>query len=322
MSGPEESTQTSQLPPPPFSGEVDLRRYPNIPLDVQRLRDSDFVVLASADEFRAGLLLLCASWHQVPAGSLPVDDRLLCALAKVEMKKWKMVKQGALRGFVQHSDGRLYHPVLTETVLKSWATMRAQKQRTAAATETKKELHVQRNVQRNVERYDVRNDHQRKGKEININKPPQPQVVGGGGFSENEIGLGDMLTGTQGFADPVLLDSLTMAAGGASGEQLERAAAVIKAGGDEINNLTGWSLEIARRAAAGQVTSLPQPAAAAEQPARDWEGKEGWRMHTEQYGQLVVEMNGMLRSSVGILHPTTARTIAARVKAGEITLQP
>ena len=161
-----------------------------------------------------------------------------------------------------------------------------------------------------------------KGKERNINKPPQPAVVGGGGFFKNEIGLGDMLTGTPGLDDPVLLDSLTMAAGGASGEQLERAAAVIKAGGDEINNLPGWALSIAHKAAAGQVTSLSQPAAAPEKPARDWDGKAGWRMDTEQFGQLVVESNGMLRSSDGILHPAAARTIAARVKSGEITLQP
>ena len=156
-----EPTPTPQLPDPPISAQVDLRRYPTLPLDVQRLRDSDFVALASADEFRACVLLLSAAWHQVPAGSLPADDRLLCALAKIELKTWMKVKHGALRGFVKHSDGRLYHPVLTETVIKSWSSMRAQKQRTAAATETKKRLHVQRNVQRN----DERNDHQRKGKE-------------------------------------------------------------------------------------------------------------------------------------------------------------
>lgn len=314
-----EPTPTPQLPPPPpFSAEVDLRRYPTLPLDVQRLRDSDFVALASAEEFRAGLLLVSAAWHQVPAGSLPVDDRLLCAFAKIEMKTWMKVKQGALRGFVKHSDGRLYHPVLSEQVLKSWAAMQAHKQRTAAATAARKDRHGQRNDERD----DDRNDHQKKGKERNINKPPQPAVVGGGGFSQNEIGLGDMLAGTPGFDDPVLLDSLTMAAAGASGEQLERAAAVIKARGAEIHNPPGWALSIARKAAEGQVTSPPQPSAAPEQPARDWEDKAGWRIDTEQYGPLTVEVNGMLRASTGILHPRAAIIIAARVKSGELTLRP
>jgi hypothetical protein len=131
-----------------------------------------------------------------------------------------------------------------------------------------------------------------------------------------------MLTGTPGFDDPALLESLTMDACGASREQLERAAAVIKAGGDEIIDLSAWSLAIARKAALGQVTSLPEPAATVNPPERHWDGKEGWRIDTEQYGQLTVESNGMLRSAAGILHPDTARIIAARVKTGEITLQP
>ena len=309
-----EPTPTPQLPDPPVLAEVDLRRYPTLPLDVQRFRDSDFVALASADEFRAAVLLISAAWHQVPAGSLPSDDRLLCALAKVEMKIWIKIKQSAMRGFKKHSDDRFYHPVLTETVIKSWASMQAQKQRTAAATAARRDRDDQRNDERNV--------YQRKGKERNEDKPPQPQVVGGGGFSDKEIGLGDMLTGIPGFDDPVLLASLTMAATGATNGQLERAAAVIKGAGAEIRNPAAWALSIARQAGAGLVTCPPEPAASSGRPARDWDGKEGWRMDTEQFGQLVVESNGMLRSEAGILHPTAARTIAARVKTGEITLQP
>lgn len=321
MNAHREPTPTPQLPDPPISSHVDLRRYPTIPVDVQRLRDSDFVALASADEFRAGLLLISAAWHQVPAGSLPVDDRLLCALAKIELKTWMKVKQGALRGFVKHSDGRLYHPVLTETVLKSWATMQAHKQRTAAATAARKGRYGQRNDERNDERDSERNVHQRKGKERNIDKPPQPQVVGGGGFSDKEIGLGDMLTGIRGFDDPVLLASLTMAATGATNGQLERAAAVIKGAGPEVNNLTNWALSIASRAAAGQVTSPQEPVAAVVPTENYWSGKEGRRLDTEQFGELVVETNGILRSAAGILHPFAARTIADQVKNGEITLQ-
>jgi uncharacterized protein YdaU (DUF1376 family) len=329
-----EPTQTPQLPPPPVSAEVDLRRYPTLPLDVQRLRDSDFVALVSADEFRAGVLLISAAWHQLPAGSLPTDDRLLCALAKTEKKTWSKVKQGALRGFVKHSDGRLYHPVLTETVLKSWASMNAQKGQTAAATAARKALkalydarHDDRHDDRNDDRNDERNDHQRKGKERNITKtqpppPPAVVVVRGGGVFEKEDGLGDMLAGVAGFDDHALLASLTKAAAGASGEQLERAAAAIKAAGTEIKNPAGWALTIARKAAAGQVTSPAEPAATLCRPGRHWDGKVGWRIDTEQFGQLTVESNGMLRAVSGILHPQDAIAIAARVKSGELTLQP
>jgi uncharacterized protein YdaU (DUF1376 family) len=305
---------------PPISSEVDLRRYPTLPLDVQRLRDSDFVALASADEFRAFLLLLSAAWHQIPAGSLPIDDRLLCALAKTEMKSWKKVKLLALRGFVEHSDGRLYHPVLTETVLKSWGTMRIQKSRTAAATAARKDRHDQRNDERDV--------HQRKGKERNINETPPPQGVDGGGesgggdFVKKEVGLGDMLAKLPGFEDQALVSSLNKAAAGASPDQLERAVAVIKEGGSEIKSLAGWALAIARRASSGQVTSQmpPMRQIERERPERQWDGKAGWRIKTEQFGELTVEINGMLRSTAGILHPSVATGIAALLKSGELTL--
>ncbi|WP_236577873.1 YdaU family protein [Burkholderia glumae] len=52
-----------------------------MPLDVVRLRDSDIAALSSADEFRSAVMLWCASWHQVPAASLPDDDRVLAQLA-------------------------------------------------------------------------------------------------------------------------------------------------------------------------------------------------------------------------------------------------
>lgn len=249
---------------PPIPATVDLRRYPTLPIDVQRLRDSDFVALASADEFRAALLLLSAAWHQVPAGSLPTDDRLLCALAKVEMKTWKKIKHGALRGFAEHSDKRLYHPVLTATVLKSWDTMRTQKGRTVAATAARKDRHGQRDEARD----EARDVHQMKGKERNINGTPPPQdggESGGGDFEKKgDGGLGDMLAELPGFADPALIDSLNRAAQGASADQLARAVEVIRQGGEEIKNREAWVLAIARRAALGQVTIQKLPIAEKE----------------------------------------------------------
>lgn len=310
MSDYDDSTQITQLPPPPVFTEVDLRRFPNLPLDVQDLRDSDFTVLSSPAEFKAGILLMCAAWHQVPAGSLPVDDRLLAALVRLDLKTWTKVKGGALCGFTEHSDGRLYNPFLTKIVHKSWQSMQMQKHRTAA----RRERYGQRN--------DDRNEHQMKGKERNINKPPPQRGVSGGGFSDQKIGLGEMLTGISGLNDPVLLASLTMAADGASDEQLERAVAVIKGAGPEVNNLTNWALSIASKAAAGLVTGPPEPAAATDRPERNWEGKEGWRMDTDDYGELTVELGGMLRSAAGILHPADARAVAERLRSGEITLQP
>lgn len=102
--------------------EVDLRGLSYMPLDVNRLRDSDLAIVASPEEFRAAVFLWCASWNQVPAASLPDDDKILAAYAGYgrDLKGWKKVKAGALRGFVHCDDGRLYHPVVAEKALEAW----------------------------------------------------------------------------------------------------------------------------------------------------------------------------------------------------------
>ncbi|AUO26537.1 hypothetical protein C0058_11070 [Pseudomonas sp. NC02] len=96
---------------------------PFMPLDVNRLRDSDLAIEATGEEFRAAVMLWCASWNQIPAGSLPNSDTALAAYAGFgrDVKGWKKVKNGALRGFVECSDDRLYHSVVTEKAMDAWA---------------------------------------------------------------------------------------------------------------------------------------------------------------------------------------------------------
>lgn len=107
---------------PLVPADVDLRGMPFMPLDVNRLRDSQLAIHASGDEFRAAVLLWCASWNQVPAASLPNDERALAAYAGYarDLKGWKKVREGALRGFVLCDDGRHYHPVVAEKALEAW----------------------------------------------------------------------------------------------------------------------------------------------------------------------------------------------------------
>lgn len=113
----------NDLPTPLVPADVDLRGLPFMPLDVNRVRDSDLAIEASGDEFRAAVLLWCASWNQVPAGSLPDAEQALAAYAGFgrDLKSWKKVRAGALRGFVKCSDGRLYHPVVAEKAIDAWA---------------------------------------------------------------------------------------------------------------------------------------------------------------------------------------------------------
>lgn len=101
--------------------DCDLRNFPHMPLDVGRLRDSDLASIESAEAFRAAVILWCASWHQIPAASLPNDERILAKLAGygVVVKSFNKVKEGAMRGWVLCDDNRFYHPVIAEKAISA-----------------------------------------------------------------------------------------------------------------------------------------------------------------------------------------------------------
>jgi len=113
---------SDHLPAPLVPAHVDLRGLPYMPLDVNRLRDSQLAISANGEEFRAAVLLWCASWNQVPAASLPEDDQTLSAYAGFgrDLKGWKKARPGAMRGFLKCTDGRWYHPVVAEKALEAW----------------------------------------------------------------------------------------------------------------------------------------------------------------------------------------------------------
>lgn len=98
--------------------DCDLRGMRFMALDVIRLLDSDLFALTTGDEFKAAVALWCKSWTQVPAASLPDDDRILAHLSAA--KNWKRVKEAAMRGWIKCTDGRWYHPVVAEKALDAW----------------------------------------------------------------------------------------------------------------------------------------------------------------------------------------------------------
>jgi uncharacterized phage protein (TIGR02220 family) len=110
------SDPLKDLPEPLTPVDCDLRHLPCMLLDVVRLCDSDLATLLSGEEFRSAVLLWCKSWHQVPAASLPDDDRVLSQLAGFGrvVSEWLKVKHGAMRGWIKCSDGRWYHSVVAE----------------------------------------------------------------------------------------------------------------------------------------------------------------------------------------------------------------
>lgn len=107
-------TRPAPLTPP----ECDLTDFEFMPVMVRRLLKSETWSLGNGEERAAAIALWFESWHQVPAASLPSEDRMLKRLADSE--KWSKVKAQALRGWVLCSDGRLYHPVVAEKALEAW----------------------------------------------------------------------------------------------------------------------------------------------------------------------------------------------------------
>lgn len=112
----------TELPDPLVPAEVDLRGFETMPLAVQMLRDSRFAAEVSPEAFRAGVLLWCAAWHQVPAGSLPDNDAELAKLAGYGfvVKEWRKVKSQAMTKFIRCSDGRWYHEELSDRAVTAW----------------------------------------------------------------------------------------------------------------------------------------------------------------------------------------------------------
>lgn len=66
--------------------------------------------------WRAGFNLMLSSFHETPSGSVPNDDKSMAAFACLggDVRKWRRVKDIALRGWVLCSDDRLYHPIVAE----------------------------------------------------------------------------------------------------------------------------------------------------------------------------------------------------------------
>jgi hypothetical protein len=148
------------LPAPPVRPDLDLRAFHYMAVDVVRLRDSEFALRRTGDEFRAGFILRCASWHQKPASSLPNDDVLLAFLAGFgrDIEAWLRVRDGALDGFIECSDGRLYHPEIAEKALEAEKQRDLNRARTTAATDARRR---QRGEDRDDQRDDDCDDHQR-----------------------------------------------------------------------------------------------------------------------------------------------------------------
>ncbi|MCM1958018.1 YdaU family protein [Acinetobacter modestus] len=109
----------SNLKIPLTPKECDVSNFPFMPLDIDRLFNSETWILGDDSEKVASMTLWLKSWSQIPAASIPNNDKMLAHLSGMG-SKWKKVKEHALRGWVDGGEGRLYHPVVAEKALEAW----------------------------------------------------------------------------------------------------------------------------------------------------------------------------------------------------------
>lgn len=118
--------------------DCDLTDFAFMPLDVARLRDSELASNETPEACWAAVLLWAAAWHQVPAASIPNDEKWIAKAAGYALrgkidKAWGAVRAGAMRGWVECSDGRLYHPVVAEKAREAWTAKLKQRWGTECA---------------------------------------------------------------------------------------------------------------------------------------------------------------------------------------------
>lgn len=115
--------------------DCDLQDFPYMPLHVARLRDSDLAAESSPEACWYAVLLWAASWHQIPAASLPDNDATLARLIGLgrDVRTFRKHKDQAMHGFVLCDDGRFYHPVVAEQARVAWEGKLQQRWRTECA---------------------------------------------------------------------------------------------------------------------------------------------------------------------------------------------
>lgn len=111
-------------PPHPYiPADVDLSGFEFTPIYSARLRKSKAYLRARACHALLYPLfnLWDSAYREKPAGSLEDDEITIAGAADCMVEQWRVYEgQGALRGFVRCSDGRLYHPVICEIAWGNW----------------------------------------------------------------------------------------------------------------------------------------------------------------------------------------------------------
>ena len=119
-------TDELTLPAPMTPADSDLRGYEFMPLYGDVLFRSSFFTRATPEEFRAAMKLWWAAWWEVPAASLPNNERDLSVLAGVSLRAWRKMRREVLTNWVLCADDRWYHPFLADIACSAFSKRKTQ----------------------------------------------------------------------------------------------------------------------------------------------------------------------------------------------------
>lgn len=104
--------------PAPYPADTKAKGW-RFELDVEALNQTDGWALCPNGVACGQLIwLLLIAWSQTPCGTLPNDDKILAAMLGATPAAFAKNRGALLRDWWLGSDGRLYHPLLTEQVLE------------------------------------------------------------------------------------------------------------------------------------------------------------------------------------------------------------
>lgn len=127
---------SADLPDPPYPADTRAKGW-RFELAYEQIEQSTTWKLAPS-ELRPWLLMLWyRSWQEWPAGSLPDDDAVIAATIGMQLTTFQTHRASLMRGWVKHSDGRLYHDTVGARVLEMLERRRKDADRQAGQRQRK-----------------------------------------------------------------------------------------------------------------------------------------------------------------------------------------
>lgn len=114
---------SEHLPSPPYDEPVNLSGLKRLQLPSSLMLKTEMLTAMQDPSYGAMLRLAMCSLQQVPAGSLPMDERelrLLAGMVRSSEEEWARFRGMLAMNWTGCSDGRYYSFSMVEPVLAMW----------------------------------------------------------------------------------------------------------------------------------------------------------------------------------------------------------